>query len=164
MVYQSVVVAKRSKQSQPITGFEHGAFIVVFRYPNHYAIDDHIFPNVKLIQYKIEHFSLETLQMGEIGNIFLQKISDTYHLSEFKSPVRQEDPPESNQDTPVPNQDIQTSTNSGFSYFLKRVRYILSCGYYVDCFLIDRKKNGYIYITQKSSNRFFVFLVCIQTL
>jgi hypothetical protein len=57
MVYQYVVVTKRSKQSQPITGCEHGAFTVVFRYPNHYAIEDHISPNVKLIQYLTKNSS-----------------------------------------------------------------------------------------------------------
>jgi hypothetical protein len=56
----------RSKQSHPITGFKHGVFTVVVGYPNHYAMDDHIFPNVKLIQYKIEHFSLKPLQMGRL--------------------------------------------------------------------------------------------------
>jgi hypothetical protein len=73
MVYQYVVVAKRSKQSQPITGFEHGTFTVVFGNSNHYTIDDNIFLNVKFIQYKIEHFSLKTLQMGEVGIFFYRK-------------------------------------------------------------------------------------------
>jgi hypothetical protein len=60
--------------------------------------------------------------MGEVGKIF-SKENFRNVSSVLKYGVRQEDPPESNQDTPVPNQDIQTSNNSGFSYFLKRVRY-----------------------------------------
>jgi hypothetical protein len=103
--------------------------------------------DVKLIQYRIEHFSLKTLQMQDVGKKFSKEnfgnVSSVLNM-EFKSPVRQEDPPESIQDTPVPNQEIQTSNNSGFSYFLKRVRY----RYHVDCFLIFRKKNGYICITK----------------
>jgi hypothetical protein len=61
MVYQYVVVAKRSKQSQPITGFEHGAFTDVFI----------CYRRSHLSECEIDtYFLLKTLQMGEVGKFF----------------------------------------------------------------------------------------------
>jgi hypothetical protein len=54
-------------------GIEPGAFTVAVRYPNHYAIDDHNFQSVKLIQYKIENLFPTTLQMEEVGNFFFKR-------------------------------------------------------------------------------------------
>jgi hypothetical protein len=44
-------------------------------------IHDHIHPCVKSIPKKIENLSLKTLQMEEVGNFFLKKMLETYHMS-----------------------------------------------------------------------------------
>jgi hypothetical protein len=49
--------------------------------PNHYAIDDHNFRRVKLIQYKVEHLFLKNSSNGVGRKFFKTKMSVMYHLS-----------------------------------------------------------------------------------